>query len=127
MAAEKKSIQTIDEYIAGFPPEVRARLEAIRGAILEVAPDSVEAIKYGIPTFVYKGNLVHFGAFKHHIGFYPAPSGLEEFKNALAQFKSSKGTVRFPYDQPLPLDLIREITSYRVQENQARASHPGRT
>jgi uncharacterized protein YdhG (YjbR/CyaY superfamily) len=127
MAAEKKSTQTIDEYIAGFPPDVRARLESIRAVILEVAPDSVEAIKYGIPTFVYEGNLVHFGAFKHHIGFYPAPSGLEKFKSKLAQFKSSKGAVRFPNDQPLPLDLVREITAFRLQENQVRAAYPGKT
>ena len=127
MAAEKKSAQTIDEYISGYPPEIRARLEAIRAAIREIAPEAEEAVKYGLPTFVLHGNLVHFGAFKHHIGFYPAPSGLEAFKDQLVQYKGSKGAVQFPLDQPLPLDLVREITAFRLRENQAKDASKGKS
>ncbi len=122
MSADKRSAQTIDNYIAGYPPEVQERLAAIRAAVREIAPQAEEAIKYGIPTFMLDGNLVHFGAFKHHIGFYPAPSGLEQFDKELAQYKRSKGAVQFPLDQPLPLDLIRRITAFRVQENQSKAA-----
>lgn len=127
MAAEKKSAQTIDEYISGYPPEIRSRLEAIRAAIREIAPEAEEAVKYGLPTFVLHGNLVHFGAFKHHIGFYPAPSGLEAFKDQLVQYKGSKGAVQFPLDQPLPLDLVREITAFRLRENQAKDASKGKS
>lgn len=122
MSADKQTAQTIDEYIAGYPPEVQKRLEAIRAAVREIAPEAQEAIKYGLPTFVLYGNLVHFGAFKHHIGFYPTPSGLEQFDEQMAQYKRSKGAAQFPLDQPLPLDLIRRITAYRVQENEAKAA-----
>lgn len=122
MSTEKQTAQTIDEYIAGYPPEVQKRLEAIRAAVREIAPEAQETIKYGIPTFVMHGNLVHFGAFKHHIGFYPTPAGLEQFDEQLRQYKRSKGTVQFPLDQPLPLDLVRRITAYRVKENQDKAA-----
>ena len=122
MSAEKQTVQTIDEYIAGYPPEVQERLAAIRAAVREIAPQAEEAIKYGIPTFVLDGNLVHIGAFKHHIGFYPAPSGLEQFDEELAKYPRSKGAVQFPLDQPLPLDLIRRITAFRVQENRDKAA-----
>lgn len=122
MSADKRSAQTIDNYIASYPPEVQERLAAIRAAVREIAPQAEEAIKYGIPTFVLDGNLVHFGAFKHHIGFYPAPSGLEQFDDELTQYPRSKGAVQFPLDQPLPLDLIRRITAFRVQENQNKAA-----
>lgn len=122
MSADKRTAQTIDSYIAGYPPEVQERLAAIRAAVREIAPQAEEAIKYGIPTFVLDGNLVHFGAYKHHIGFYPTPSGLEQFDEELAKYPRSKGAVQFPLDQPLPLDLIRRITVFRVQENRARAA-----
>lgn len=122
MSAKKRTAQTIDNYIAGYPPEVQERLAAIRAAVREVAPQAEEAIKYAIPTFVLAGNLVHFGAYKHHIGFYPTPSGLDQFDKELAQYPRSKGAVQFPLDQPLPLDLIRRITAFRVQENRARAA-----
>mgnify|MGYP000511474852 CR=1 FL=1 len=126
MASDKQTAQNIDAYIARFPPEVQERLAAIRAVVRDVAPEAREAIKYGLPTFVLHGNLVHFGAFKHHIGFYPTPSGLEQFKDELTQFKSSTGAVQFPLDQPLPLDLIRRITAFRVQENTSKGARKGK-
>jgi len=113
--------RNIDEYIAGFPPEVQEILEEIRMTIKEAAPGAEEAIKYQIPTFTLKGNLVHFGAFKEHIGFYPTPTGIERFERELAGYVGAKGTVRFPLDKPIPYDLVREIVQFRVLENLAQA------
>lgn len=108
---------TIDAYIAAYPDDVQAKLQAIRATLREVAPTATEAIKYGIPTFVLDGtNLVHFGGYKDHIGFYPTPTGTEAFQKEIAGYKFSKGTIRFPLDKPLPLDLIRRITAFRVEE-----------
>ncbi|HKO97815.1 MAG TPA: DUF1801 domain-containing protein [Pyrinomonadaceae bacterium] len=107
----------IDEYIAGFPKEVRALLEKVRATIRKAAPDAEEAIKYQIPTFTLNGNLVHFAAFKQHIGFYPAPKGIEKFKAELAEYEAGKGTLRFPLDKPIPFDLISRIVKFRVQDN----------
>ncbi|MEZ4712710.1 MAG: DUF1801 domain-containing protein [Caldilineaceae bacterium] len=112
----------IDEYIAGQPPEIQQILQQIRQTIQQAAPEAAEAISYQLPTFKLQGNLVHFGAFKKHIGFYPAPSGLEQFKAELAAYKGAKGSVQFPLDQPMPLDLIRRITEFRVGENLAKAT-----
>lgn len=112
--------QTIDEYIATFPPEVRLLLQKIRKTIHEAAPEAKEAIKYRMPTFVLNGNLVHFAGFKHHIGFYPVPSGMEKFKADLSRFKQGKGSVQFPLDQPIPYDLIQRIVEFRVAENKAK-------
>jgi uncharacterized protein YdhG (YjbR/CyaY superfamily) len=126
MVESQAGAQTIDEYIAGFPAEVQAILEQIRRTIREAAPGAEETVKYGIPTFTLKGNLVHFGAFKKHIGFYPTPSGIEQFKEALAPYEGAKGTVQFPLDQPIPYDLIREIVQFRVAENLARAAARGK-
>jgi uncharacterized protein YdhG (YjbR/CyaY superfamily) len=110
--------KTIDQYIKIQPPEVRVILEVIRKTIQEVAPDAVETISYQMPTFKLNGkNLVHFAAWKNHIGFYPTPSGLDEFKNELSKFHGAKGSVQFPLDQPMPIDLIRKIVKYRVEEN----------
>jgi uncharacterized protein YdhG (YjbR/CyaY superfamily) len=111
----------IDEYIAGFPPEVQAHLKKIRATIKRVAPDAKETLKYSIPTFVLDENLVHFAAFKHHIGFYPTPSGIEAFKDELSLYKSAKGSVQFPIDQPMPLSLIERIVKFRLTEVQAKA------
>ncbi|NPV55823.1 MAG: hypothetical protein HPY76_03995 [Anaerolineae bacterium] len=113
--------KTIDEYIAQFPAEVQMILQQVRAAIREVAPQAQEAIKYAIPTFTMNGNLVHFAAYKKHIGFYPAPSGIEKFKDALSAYAGAKGSVQFPLDRPIPYDLIREIVAFRVQESLAAA------
>lgn len=107
--------KSIDEYIAGFPEPVQQMLEQMRATIKKAAPGAEEAIKYAMPTFVFHGNLVHFAAFKNHIGFYPAPMGLEEFKKELSGYKGSKGAVQFPLDKPLPLTLIGKIVKYRVK------------
>lgn len=114
-------VPNIDAYISGFPPETRLLLEQIRSTIHRAAPEAVEAMKYGMPTFVLEGNLVHFAGWKSHIGFYPVPSGIEAFKAELSIYKQSKGAVQFPLDQPMPLELISKIVKYRVQENQEQA------
>ncbi|MCI0519079.1 MAG: DUF1801 domain-containing protein [Chloroflexi bacterium] len=97
-------------------------LRKIRATIRAAAPQAREAISYQMPTFKLEGNLVHFAAFKHHIGFYPTPNGIESFKADLSQYKGAKGSVQFPLDQPIPYDLIRRITAFRVEENLARAA-----
>jgi uncharacterized protein YdhG (YjbR/CyaY superfamily) len=109
--------ETIDQYIATFPKEIQKSLEEIRSAIRKAAPKAEEAIKYAIPTFIQNGNLVHFAAFKNHIGFYPAPEALQEFKKELAAYEGSKGAVKFPFDTPVPLSLISKIVKYRVKQN----------
>lgn len=121
MPSDQPTPRTIDEYIAGFPDEVQQVLQQIRLTIGSAAPDAQEAISYQMPTFKLHGNLVHFAAHKKHIGFYPAPSGIEAFKDELAPYASSKGAVQFPLDQPIPYDLIRNIVTFRVAENLARA------
>lgn len=113
----KLKFQNIDEYISLFPKEVRATLKSLRETISKAAPDAKEAISYQMPTFKLNGNLVHFAAYKNHVGFYPAPSGIEAFKKELSKYKSSKGAVQFPIDEKLPLSLISKIVKYRVKEN----------
>lgn len=112
----------IDEYIAGFDADVRAILEQLRTSIRKAAPEATEAIKYRIPTFVQNGNLVHFAAFKHHVGFYPTSSGIERFKDELSPYKFAKGSVQFPLDKPVPLKLVEKIVRFRVSEAKARKS-----
>lgn len=122
MNSDQSPPVTIDEYIASFPADVQEILQQIRQTIRQAAPEATEALSYQLPTFKLHGNLVHFGAFKTHIGFYPAPSGVEQFKVELAAYKGAKGSVQFPLDQPMPLDLIRRITEFRVAENLAKAA-----
>jgi len=117
MDESKNTIQTIDEYIQQFPPEIRERLHSLRKVIREAAPLAQEKISWQMPTFYLYGNLVHFAAHKKHIGLYPGVSGIEVFKDKLAEYRSSKGAVQFPNDQPLPYELIKEIVSFRVAEN----------
>ena len=111
----------IDEYIAGFPNDVQEILDKIRMTIRKAAPDAEETIKYQMPTFTLNGNLVHFGAFKKHIGFYPAPRGIETFKDELSVYEGAKGSVRFPLDKPIPFNLISKIVKFRVKRNLERA------
>ena len=118
----QNSFKNIDEYIALFPDDVQQKLREIRAVIKAAAPDATEAISYQMPTFKLHGNLVHFAAYANHIGFYPAPQGIEKFKEELAKYKGSKGAVQFPIDQSVPLDLIRRIVEYRVQGNMAKAT-----
>jgi uncharacterized protein YdhG (YjbR/CyaY superfamily) len=120
MKSKQKEPQNIDEYIAGFSKDVQAILKKIRTTIQKAAPTAGEAIKYQIPTFTLNGNLVHFAAFKEHIGFYPAPRGIDQFKNEVSIYRSGKGTLRFPLDQPIPYDLITKIVKFRVEQNLAK-------
>jgi uncharacterized protein YdhG (YjbR/CyaY superfamily) len=117
MNSNQTAPRTIDEYIAGFPKDVQEILAKIRMTIRDAAPDAEEAIKYQIPTYILNGNLVHFGAYKTHIGFYPAPSGIEAFRDELSGYDGAKGTIRFPLDKPIPYDLIARIVRLRVGEN----------
>ena len=126
MNSEVTIPKTIDEYIAGFPEDVQAILQKIRQTIRETVPNAEEAISYQMPTFKLKGNLVHFAAFKNHIGFYPVPSGIEAFKDELSVYVQGKGSVQFPLDKPMPYDLIRRIVAFRVQENLAKAEAKGK-
>lgn len=117
-----KTAASVDEFIASFPKDVRATLQALRRAIRAAAPGAGEKIGYGIPTFTLHGNLVHFSAYATHIGFYPGSGAIRKFKKELAKYGLAKGTVRFPIDKPLPLALIRKIVLHRVKENVARSS-----
>ena len=123
MTTEPKDI---DEYIAGFPKDIQKVLEQIRETIKKAAPGAEETIKYQIPTFTLNGNLVHFAAFKKHIGFYPTPTGIETFKDELSVYEGAKGSVRFPLDKPIPFDLISKIVKFRVKENLERAGAKGK-
>lgn len=120
MKAEAAFPNSIDAYIAGFPEDVQVILEKIREIVRKAAPEAQEAMKYQIPTFVLNGNLVHFAAFRKHIGFYPTPSGIEKFKEALSAYHSAKGSVQFPLDSAIPYTLIKKIVRFRVNENNAK-------
>lgn len=120
--AGKTTPQNIDEYIASFPNDIQEILEKIRLTIRNAAPDAKEKIAYQMPTFTLEGNLVHFAAFKNHIGFYPTPTGTEAFNKELSAYKRGKGSIQFPLDNPIPFSLITEIVKFRVKENLERAS-----
>lgn len=111
-------VKTIDDYINQFQGHVKERLLMMRQIIRENAPLASEKISYKMPTFYLQGNLVHFAAAKNHIGFYPTPSAIEAFNEDLKAYKTSKGAVQFPYDQPLPFKLIGQMVAYRVKENE---------
>ncbi len=117
----KAKFTTMDGYIASFPKEVQGILEEIRLAIRKAAPGAVEAMSYQIPTFKLNGsNLVHFAAWKEHIGFYATPAGNAAFKRELAKYKVAKGSVHFPLDEPIPYDLVAKIAMFRVKELQKK-------
>jgi uncharacterized protein YdhG (YjbR/CyaY superfamily) len=115
-----KRAAAVDEYLATMPAATRAKLERIRRTIREAAPEATEKIAYGIPTFVFHGNLVHFAGYEHHVGFYPGASGVRQFADELEGYETSKGTIRFPLDAEPPLDLVRRIVEFRVRENMPR-------
>ncbi len=119
MAANQSPLN-IDEYIAAFPTETQILLEQIRRAIQEAAPDAEETISYAMPAFKLNGNLVYFAGYKNHIGFYATPNGHEAFKEELVVYKTGKGSVQFPLNQPMPLDLIKRMVAFRVKENEAK-------
>jgi uncharacterized protein YdhG (YjbR/CyaY superfamily) len=115
-----KTFKTIDEYIRTFPKDIQIMLEKMRKVIQETAPEATEAISYGMPTFKLNGNLVHFAAFKSHIGFFPTPSGIEAYKKELAPYIKGKGTIQFPLENPIPYDLVKKVVESRVKENMAK-------
>jgi len=118
----KPTSSEIDAFIAKYPKDVQMILNKIRETIRNAAPGAEETINYGIPTFILNGNLVHFSAFKTHIGFYPTPSGIEKFKKELSKYEAAKGSVKFPLDKPIPYVLIEKIVKFRVKENLAKSA-----
>jgi uncharacterized protein YdhG (YjbR/CyaY superfamily) len=113
----RPAVTNIDDYISGFQPATRAVLEEVRALVRKTAPDAVETMSYGIPTFdLKKKHLVHFAGFERHVGFYPTPSGIEAFKDEIQGYTWAKGSVQFPLDAPMPLDLIRRMVEFRVEE-----------
>ncbi len=116
MSSLEKPIESIDQYIRQFDEDRQVVLQKIRDIILKNAPEAEERIRYGIPTFYFKENLVHFASFKKHIGFYPTPSGISEFSKELSSYKTAKGSVQFPLNRPVPYDLIERIVRFRVEE-----------
>jgi len=117
MEKKRQQIESIDEYIHSFPEHIQKKLEELREAIKEQAPQAQEKISYQMPTFFLNGNLVHFAAYSEHIGFYPTPSGIDAFKSELSKYKNAKGSVQFPIEEPLPIELIKKIVKFRVEEN----------
>jgi uncharacterized protein YdhG (YjbR/CyaY superfamily) len=116
----KSSFTDTESYINSFPEDVRLILQQLRSAIKEAAPEAEETIKYAMPTYIQNGNLVHFAAYKNHIGFYATPTGHTMFEKELSKYKSGKGSVQFPIDQAIPLDLVKEIVRFRVLENKEK-------
>ena len=121
MDSKKSGINSIDDYIATFPQDTQKILQELRATIKAAAPDAEEKISYQMPTFFLNGNLVHFAAFKKHIGFYPTPSGIEAFQKELSVYDGAKGSVQFPIDEPMPLKLISRIVKFRAAENIKKA------
>lgn len=119
MKDTQNSANTIDEYIAAFSVEIQEILRKIRQVIRDAAPEAKEAISYQMPTFKLNGNLVHFAAFKDHIGFFPTPSGVDAYPE-LMQYKTGKGTLQFPLDQPIPYEIIRRVVEFRVLEAKSK-------
>jgi uncharacterized protein YdhG (YjbR/CyaY superfamily) len=126
MRTKQAAPRNIDEYIDLFPPDVRSILEKVRTTIRKAAPGAQEVISYQIPAFKQNGNLVYFGGFKKHVGFFPTSSGIAKFKDELAGYKGAKGSVQFPFDQPIPYGLISKIVKFRVKENRAKAETKGK-
>lgn len=118
---ESKTPKDIDEYIAGFPKDVQEILKKIRSTIRKAAPKAEEAISYQIPTLKLNRNLIHFAAYKNHIGLYPAPRAVEKFKKDLERYGSSKATIKFSLDEPIPYDLITRIVEFRVKQSSPKA------
>lgn len=122
MDTKQATPTTIDEYIAAYPTEVQSQLQQIRQTIGKAAPHAQEAIKYQMPTFTLNGNMISFAAYQNHIGLYPVPEGTPEFNEAIAPYRAAKSTLRFPLDQPLPLELITQIVKLRARDMLAKAA-----
>ncbi|HEU5363984.1 MAG TPA: DUF1801 domain-containing protein [Hanamia sp.] len=118
---ENVNFKTVEEYISGFPENVKILLQQMRETIIKAAPKAQEVISYQMPAYKYLGILVYFAGYKNHIGFYPTASGIEAFKNELSKYKGGKGSVQFPLDKPLPLALISKIVKFKLKENMRKA------
>ena len=128
VAPKHAAPKSIDDYIASFPADVQKKLQQVRATIRQAAPDAQEVISYQMPAFTQQGNVIYFAGYEHHIGIYPAPRGIEQFKQELAAYEGGKGTIKLPHDRPLPLDLIRRIVEFKVRLNleQGAAKRPRR-
>lgn len=126
MKTNTDKINDIDKYVTGFPADTQKLLQQLRSTITKAAPDAEEVISYQMPAYKYHGMLVYFAAYENHIGFYPTPSGIEKFEKELSAFKRAKGSVQFPIDKPLPLQLISKIVAFRVKENLERVEVKGK-
>jgi uncharacterized protein YdhG (YjbR/CyaY superfamily) len=122
MEEKHREIPTIDDYMKNFPKEVQKKLESIRNLVKKIAPEAQEKISYQMPTFYLNGNLIHFAAFKNHIGLYPTPNGISAFQKELSKYRNAKGSVQFPMDEALPMDLIKRIVKYRLEKNRNKAN-----
>jgi len=121
MKSKKVSFNSIDDYIATFPKDVQKIMKQLRGTIKAAAPKAEEKISYQMPTFTLNGKyLVYFAGWKTHIAFYGAPRGNAEFKEDLSAYETGQGTLKFPFDKPIPFDLITKIVKFRVAENLKR-------
>ena len=120
MNTSSAKLSSIDAYIKSFPKDIQNRMNMMCKAIKGCAPSATEAIAWGMPTFKFNGNLVHFAAFKNHIGFYPAPSGITNFEKELLPYVHAKGSIQFPHDKPIPIGLVKKIVKFRVKENQIK-------
>lgn len=119
---KKEPAASVDDYIAGFPAGVQVVLDQVRHTIRQAAPDAEETISYGMPAYKWHGTLVYFAAFSRHIGFYALPTGNEAFRKEIATYKTGKGSIQFPLDQPVPLGLITRIVKFRMEENRLKKS-----
>jgi len=114
---ETKPPKSVDEYISLFPTEIQSKLAKLRSVIKKAAPVAEEKLSYGMPAYTHKGMLLYFAAHTNHIGLYPYPSAMETFRKEIAQYRTSKGTIQFPYDEPIPYGLVSDIVKFRLQEN----------
>ncbi|MCE8428949.1 MAG: DUF1801 domain-containing protein [Candidatus Methanoperedens sp.] len=117
MGKYKKKYSSIDEYIRSFPEQIQKKLEELRNVIKEQVPEALEKISYQMPAFFLNGNLVYFAGYSKHIGFYPGASGIDAFKSELSKYKYAKGSVQFPIEEPLPIELIKKIVNFKAEAN----------
>ncbi|MBU1010699.1 MAG: DUF1801 domain-containing protein [Bacteroidetes bacterium] len=122
METKAEKLSTVDQYIAGFSEEIRRLIQQMRSTVRQAAPEAEEVLSYQMPAYKYHGIVVYFAAHKHHIGFYPLTSAMNAFSMELSAYVTSKGTVQFPYDKPLPLDLIARMVAFRMIENRDKAA-----
>jgi uncharacterized protein YdhG (YjbR/CyaY superfamily) len=121
MKATSTKFKTVDEYLSALPANTKGILEAVRKTIKQAAPQAEELISYNMPAFTLHGRLVYYAAFKNHVGFYPVSSAIKAFQKELSDYKTSKGTIQFPIERPIPYGVITKIVKFRVRENLEKA------